>query len=266
MKTRGVTTTLTREQREELYTRTYREDRVAVRDELLNSTNDYDVVDDLMQEAFTIAWRDLNRYDPNQSSLLTWVVNIAKQVGVDYMRREAADKRANEVLEVYMESDTDEYGEAIPYYDRGYASAYIAEASAALDPALLIEAEDSYAEALHRMPDQMAAVVQMRREGMTNPLIAKELGVSEKRVRNLVHESRDYFRDNPEFNTDNSVCERDGEPLARAARLSQSDVERAQLKRFARRDSAFVMRQIRMRHPDLTPSEWKILYERKEEL
>ena len=265
MKMRKGTTTLTREQREVAWNKCYAEDTMAVRDILLQHESDYDVVDDLMQETFTEAWEHLDEWD-GRATFLTWVCAIAKNVLGHHMERVTADKRQYEVLEVYMPHEVNEELMDVPYYDRVHESTYVVEASAALDPALLIEAEDSYAEALHRMPDQMAAVVQMRREGMTNPLIAKELGVSEKRVRNLVHESRDYFRDNPEFNRTNMLCERDGEPLARAARLSQSDVERAQRERFARRDSAFVKRQIRLRHPDLTPSEWKILYEREEGL
>ena len=58
--------------------RIYREDRNAVRKELLNYTNDYDEVDDLTQQTFLVAVRDFEHWNEKKSSLLTWIVNIAK--------------------------------------------------------------------------------------------------------------------------------------------------------------------------------------------
>jgi len=239
----------------------YKEDRGAVRKELLNYTNDYDVVDDLEAETFLVAVRDISNWNPKRATLLTWVVNIAKQVGVDHLRREDADKRAYEVLSGCIDDVQDE-GYAVEYYDRTDLSLELADQSWNLDPAREAEAEDAWGAALSEMPHTMAAILQMRRDGYSNPEIAETLDKSEGYVRKLVSESRKFFDEgnNSQFNTDNKLCERDAKPTE--GRLAeQADVERAQRDRFARRDSAFVKRQIRMDNLDAFLSQWKDMYD-----
>lgn len=248
-----------RKSRERRWNKAYSEDRNAVREILLKMESDYDLVDDLMQDTFERAWDKLDQWD-HRSSFLTWVCTIANNVGVDHVRRTQAEKRANEVLEVYLPTDIDAEFMNVPYYDRFQGSTYVEEVTGAQDPALHHEAEVMFYDAVEAMPPKMAMAVMMRRDGISNPEIARELECSEKTVRNLITESRQYFRDNQQFNTSNTVSERDEEPLARAARLSQSEVERAAKDRFEKRDSAFEKRRIRREHPDATTREWKELY------
>ena len=246
-----------RKAREELYLRTHRDDIMAVREVLMKYESDFDLVDDLTQETFAQVWDNLDAWR-EEATFLTWVCSIAYKVGADWQRRQSADKRRHEVLECYIEQP--EGGEYSAYYDRGDLSMDVAESSAAQDPLLQMEAEEAYARAVQAMPPTMAMAVAMRRDGIHNPEIARELGVSEKTVRNLVSESHKYFRDNSQVIAANVVSERDGEPLARAARLSQSDVERAAQDRFEQRCAAFEKRRIRELHPACSMAEWKEMY------
>lgn len=185
---------MNRRAREILYERTYREDRNAVRDILLKYESDYDVVDDLTQEVFLRVWQSLEKWD-KKSKFLTWVCAIARQVGIDHVRAQHADKRSHEVLEVYVEPEHSD-GAPVPYYDRTDLSLYVQAEADHLDPYYEYEAHQGPDLAMEAMPPKMAMAVGMRRDGIPNPEIARELGVSEKTVRNLLTESRKYFRDN----------------------------------------------------------------------
>lgn len=249
---------MNRTEREQAWRECYRQDVNAVREMILRRESDFDVVDDLTNQTFLIAWENLDRWKES-STFLTWVVGIAKNVVGHHLEKVMAEKRAKEVLEVYVEPEFDGGGYATPYYDRTDLSADVAAGTELQDPHYSAEGRDTWDVALEAMPRKMALAVCMRRDGHPNSEIARELGVSEKRVRNLVHESLRYFRDNPEINRTNSIYERDGEPPLRV-RLSQSDVERDVRKRFDRRDSAFWKRKVREANPLASVAEWRELY------
>lgn len=230
----------------------------AIRKILKEYEESWDVIDDLEQEVYLRALQS----DPPAGDIkdVTWMCAIAKNVGRMHVRAAHADKRANEVGEVYIEGDFDEGGYMTPYYDRGDLSADLSDRQELLDPYYEYEAEQALDARLSAMPDRMADVVMRRLAGLSNPEIAEQLGVAEKTVRNLVHESSKYFRDNSEVTATNSVySERNERPVERFA--SQADVERAVRERFARRDSAFRKRQVRLAHPDASTAEWRELYE-----
>lgn len=248
-----------RKERERLWAECYKNDRNAVRDILLKRESDYDVVDDLTQETYTNAWEKLDEWN-EKSEFLTWVCGIAKHVMGHHLEKVTAMKRANEVLEVYLPHEMDEESTPVPYYDRADLSADVEAQQAALDPALIIEAEDSYAHALDSMSYSSSIAVRMRHDGYDNHQIARNLGVSDKTVRNLLSESRKYFRDNSEFIRTNRVSERDEAGTRVQRYASQSEVERAEQERFEKRCSAFEKRRIRQENPDKTTEEWKEMY------
>ena len=228
-------------------------DRMAVRDVLREYEVDYDEVDDLVQEVYA---RALESSYSGESEPLTWLCGIAKHVGVDHVRKMRADKRAREVLDVHL---PDEELSGAAYYDRTDLSTHAAEASAAQEPSLLVEAD----RLLDTLPPIMADVLRLRYEGYSAREIADTLDISVGYVANLTSAARNLLQEceDSQFNTTNRVRERDGEPLARAARLSQSDVERTQRKRFGRMDSAFAKRSIRFAMPDASLNEWEEAYE-----
>jgi len=232
---------------------------IALRDRLLEYEDDYDVVDDLVMDVAARAAETAHQFEArNDANIKTWLYTVADTVGKNHVRSTQRDKRKYEMLEVYMPGEDDE-GFNVPYYDQTQVSTYAEENTANLDPLLEVEAEDTYADALSRMPKKMAAVVQLRREGTSNSLIAEELSVKEKTVRNLVHESSNYFRDNHEVTVSNRLSERDEGNALRRPR-SCADVERAQRERFFRRDSALRKRNVRMASPEASTAEWKEQY------
>jgi RNA polymerase sigma-70 factor (ECF subfamily) len=44
------------------------------------------VADDLLQEVFVKVWRNAERYDPESGRLFTWLVSIARNAAIDYLR------------------------------------------------------------------------------------------------------------------------------------------------------------------------------------
>jgi len=232
---------------------------VAVRDTLSRYEKDWDIVDDLMYDTFIRAAENVDQYEGrNEAKMSTWLLTLATNVGKNHVESTQADKRKNEVLAVHMSSDDDD-GYDVPYYEQAGGSTYVAEASAVLDPALVVEAEDTYADALSRMPPRMAAVVQLRREGASNSLIAQDLGIADQTVRAYLTRSSDYLINNRDFILSNRLSERDEGNALRRPR-SCADVERAQRERFFRRDSALRKRAVRMASPEASTAEWKEQY------
>lgn len=45
-----------------------------------------DVAEDLLQEVFVKIWRSIDSFDPSRGSLFTWMLNIARNQAIDYLR------------------------------------------------------------------------------------------------------------------------------------------------------------------------------------
>jgi RNA polymerase sigma factor (sigma-70 family) len=252
--------------RQEMWERAYKSDRNAVRKMLLKYEDDYDLVDDLTQDTYIRALEHLDQWD-EEATFLTWLVTIAENIAKDHVRKQTAEKRANEVLSnsitpAYASEEDEDAGHAIPWHDRTDLSRELAHECAMQDPYYAYEAEQSAEYAFAKLPGAARQPMRLRAEGFTNPEIAEMLGLSVSYVENLISRARKLLADgeNREAITSNSVySERKQRPVERFA--TQAELERAVARRFARRNFAFVARQARMRNPDATLAEWKETYD-----
>lgn len=48
-----------------------------------------DEAKDLLQDAFTKIWKKIGSYDPAKGRLFTWMLNITRNTGIDYLRSAA---------------------------------------------------------------------------------------------------------------------------------------------------------------------------------
>ena len=172
----------------DLWEKAYKKDRRAVV-AIIQDTLKYhcEDVEDLVQDTYTRAWEKLASYQPDKSSFLTWLCNIAKSVTVNYIEEQAALKRPDLVYDVELRG-VDDDDIVVGYDDLVHDPAD--------DPSNLVEGYGEWEYALSRMSEQMRHSVRMRGEGYSNAEIADSLDISEKTVRNLISASRQFFRDN----------------------------------------------------------------------
>lgn len=52
----------------------------------LRITKDHAVAEDLVQELFLRVWNRSREFDPNRGSLSVWILSIARNLGIDYVR------------------------------------------------------------------------------------------------------------------------------------------------------------------------------------
>lgn len=170
----------------ELWTQAYNDDQravAAVIQEVVKGHIDFDELDDLVQEAYTKAYEQLDGYDPNKASFLTWLCNVAKSVTVDYIKGREAQKRPDLVYDHQLGVDDDG---VVGYDDLAHDPSD--------DPANLIEALDAWEYGLSQMPDQMRQCVELRGEGYSNQEIAEQLDTTDGNVRYQISASREYLQ------------------------------------------------------------------------
>lgn len=236
--------------------------RMAIRDTLLKYEEDYDIVDDLEQD---VAMRVLEKADQyegrNAAEISTWMVAVAHSIGKNHVEAQLAQKRAMELLAEGIEPAYDDDNCVVPYYERTDLSEELKVQSEALDPALLVEAEDTAEQCMAVLPPQVQSMLHMRTEGHSNTEVAQVQGVSEKTVRNKLSMARQKVRDKLEVILSNKASEREREPLLGGRRLSVELVERACKERVARKSEQLRRKFIRNANPDATLDEWKEMYD-----
>lgn len=245
-----------------LYEAAYANDQRAVQQvvrDTVKGTLDFDLIDDITQDAWARAWEALDTYNETKSSFLTWVCNVAKSVAIDYIKSESAQKRPDLVYEHMLPGAfVTEDGEYCAYDER-YEGANPCD-----DPALILEAEQEVEALAAAGTAQQRLVLQMRLEGYSNPEIAEQLGTSVSSVENQISKLGKKVADSGE-NTRvlsyNRESERDAKPSSEGRRLSQSSIERAQKDRVRFRLEAARKRAIRQANPDCSPAVWKEMYE-----
>ena len=52
----------------------------------LRITRDQSVAEDLVQELFIRVWTHINSFDPSKGALSVWILSIARNLGIDYVR------------------------------------------------------------------------------------------------------------------------------------------------------------------------------------
>jgi RNA polymerase sigma-70 factor (ECF subfamily) len=53
---------------------------------LLRITRDQSVAEDLVQELFIRIWNQINSFDPSKGAFGVWILSIARNMGIDYVR------------------------------------------------------------------------------------------------------------------------------------------------------------------------------------
>lgn len=133
---------------------------------------------DIVQEVYTKAFRNLDRYDPRRP-FATWIYAIARNACVDFLRRRTRDPLAG----------------IAPNAPAPPPDLDTLPASAGWDPALAAERRDLIEAArreLERLPDDRRAAVEMKIiEGLTYREVAEALGAPLGTVAFWVRQSLD---------------------------------------------------------------------------
>lgn len=61
-----------------------------------------DVADDLLQETFVKIWKYIDRYDPAKGTLFTWMLNIARNQAIDYLRSHGYRQQLYEYIDPFL--------------------------------------------------------------------------------------------------------------------------------------------------------------------
>ena len=141
-------------------------------------------VDDLLQETFFAASRDLDRFEyRSPGSLLRWLSRIADHVIVDAVRFESRKKRdGGEAVSFRSESNP---GGAEPV-DTKTPSRLLAEK----------QAVEALLDRLNRLPEEYRqAIVLAKIEGLTTQELAERLGKSRQNAALLLHRALRRFRE-----------------------------------------------------------------------
>lgn len=82
-----------------LFMRFYDHFSPRLRSWLLKLCADANLAEEISQEAFLQAWRKANNYDRNKASASTWLFTIARNLFIDYKRRQKVEQRHLQSLE-----------------------------------------------------------------------------------------------------------------------------------------------------------------------
>lgn len=58
----------------------------ALYSKLIKIVGHTEVADDLLQDTFVKIWKNINQFDPAKGALFTWMLNIARNQAIDYLR------------------------------------------------------------------------------------------------------------------------------------------------------------------------------------
>jgi RNA polymerase sigma-70 factor, ECF subfamily len=75
---------------------------------VLKIVNDPKEAENLLQEVFIKVWKKIDTYDPDKGSFATWIINIARNTGIDFTKTsyfKRKNKNQNDDLLVLKEDD-----------------------------------------------------------------------------------------------------------------------------------------------------------------
>ena len=98
-----------------------------------------DIADDLLQEVFVKIWKHIDSFDPARGTLFTWMLNIARNHAIDYLR---SSSRMQQLLHV----DNEMYSLHADYVDANASNSNMAELKDLQNKALQLDAK--YAEVI----------------------------------------------------------------------------------------------------------------------
>ena len=98
-----------------------------------------DIADDLLQDVFVKIWKHIDTFDPARGTLFTWMLNIARNQAIDYLR---SSSRMQQLLHV----DNEMYSIHEDYVDTNASNSSMAELKDLQNKALQLDAK--YAEVI----------------------------------------------------------------------------------------------------------------------
>lgn len=142
------------------------------------------IAEDILTEVFVIIWRKISKFDFNSANVYTWLVTLARNKAIDYVRRE---RMAGQTVQLYDDEYEDYF--IIPTFDKNIDSLDFKTATA-LKP--------NIERALAKLTDTQKYVLHLAYyEGYTIDEIADKLNVPIETVRlkvmNALHSLRDYM-------------------------------------------------------------------------
>lgn len=85
---------LLKQQDREAFEYLYKQYSSALMGILIRSVEDEEVANDLLQDVFVKIWKSIANYNPERGRLYTWMLNIARNTGIDYMRSKHAGQNS----------------------------------------------------------------------------------------------------------------------------------------------------------------------------
>jgi RNA polymerase sigma-70 factor (ECF subfamily) len=142
------------------------------------------IAEDILADVFVIIWRKISKFDFNTGNVYTWLVTLARNKAIDFVRRE---RMAGQTVQLYDDEYEDYF--IIPTFDKSIDSLDFKTATA-LKP--------NIERALSKLTDTQKYVLHLAYyEGYTIDEIADKLNVPIETVRlkvmNALHSLRDYL-------------------------------------------------------------------------
>ncbi len=142
------------------------------------------IAEDILADVFVIIWRKISKFDFNSGNVYTWLVTLARNKAIDFVRRE---RTAGQTVQLYDDEYEDYF--IIPTFDKNIDSLDFKTATA-LRP--------NIERALSKLTDTQKYVLHLAYyEGFTIDEIADKLNVPVETVRlkvmNALHSLRDYL-------------------------------------------------------------------------
>jgi RNA polymerase sigma factor (sigma-70 family) len=77
----------------------------ALKKQILRYVSTQENAEDVLQEVYIKAWKNFDKYDSNKGRLYTWMVNIAKNEAIDYLRSKKLEN-SKSVQSEFVDMDT----------------------------------------------------------------------------------------------------------------------------------------------------------------
>ncbi len=86
----------------------YEKYKGAVKTVILQVVNDDTISDDILQQVFVAYWQKIDMYDSSKGRLFTWMLNIARNASIDYLR-----SKAHKISQKNVSTDNIVYSERV---------------------------------------------------------------------------------------------------------------------------------------------------------